>query len=92
MTEDTEPMYWKLAAGGSAILATMATRSAIKKGWRLFKKSDPPDDPASRHVSWGDALLFTALTGAAVEVSRLLATRGAARGWEALSHSERSLK
>ncbi len=80
MAPRKNPMMLNMLAGGAAILAAMATRAAIKKGWRLARKSDPPLDAESLDVTWGDAVLFTALTGAAVGVARLLVVRGMASG------------
>ncbi len=75
MTPNQKRKMWLLVADGAAIAAGMATRSAIKKGWRQLKKCDPPENPDSKDVTWVDALVWTALTGAAVGVSRMLITR-----------------
>lgn len=88
MALDMHKITWQLCAGGAGLVAAMAARSALKRGWRSVRKSDPPLNPESRHVRLSDALLWTALTGAAVGVARLLAARGAAGGWQRLTGTE----
>lgn len=78
---DVHRLSWKITAGSAAILAGIATRAILTQSWRQFRKSDPPLNPESSSVSWGDALLWTALTGSMVGVVRLVVTRSTAIGW-----------
>jgi hypothetical protein len=72
---------WGLVAMGAAALAGIATRKALDAGWHLVQDEDPPEDPASRGVGWGQAVLWTVATSAAIGVAQLVARRGAAAGW-----------
>lgn len=77
MNRNQQRKLWQIAAGGAAILAGMATRKAIQQGWRYAKKCEPPNNPDAKDVTWTDAIIWTALSGAAVGVSRMLITRSA---------------
>jgi hypothetical protein len=72
---------WTLVAAGSALAAGKLVQGALDRGWRAVTDDEPPDDPADARVPWGAALAWTAATGAAIAVARLLAQRGAAAGW-----------
>lgn len=79
---DSEEVLWKIAAAGVGLAAAVVTRSAIRALWRGAKDEEPPDDPASPEVSWGDAIAWAALSGLAVGVAELVARRSTAIGWE----------
>ena len=66
---------------GSAILAGMTARAALKAGWTAVTKTDPPLNPASRETAWREALVWAILTGATVGVARVTARRLATEGW-----------
>jgi hypothetical protein len=78
----SEKNVWTGIAVGSAILAGVAVRSALKTAWRQTTGEPPPLNPAHPDTSWKQGLLWTAALGAAVGVSRMLARRGAAAAWE----------
>jgi Protein of unknown function (DUF4235) len=77
-----EKTMWKLAATGAAVVAGMAVRSALMSLWRAVMKNEPPNNPADPATSWGEAIAWTAATGLAVGVARMVASRGAAAGWQ----------
>lgn len=77
----SEDARWSLVAAGSAVLASILVRNALKQGWRLWKDEDPPNNPADPEVTWRDALVWAGVTGAAVALGRVMARRGAAAGW-----------
>ena len=77
-----EKTMWKLAATGAAVVAGMAMRSALMSLWRAVMKNEPPNNPADPATSWGEAIAWTAATGLAVGVARMIGTRGAAAGWQ----------
>ena len=77
-----EKLLWKIAAGGAGAIAGALTNLGLRKGWKAARGSEPPQDPSSPTVGWGDALVWTATTAVAVAVARLVATRGAIAGWE----------
>ena len=85
LDEDTR---WEIVGAGSALLAGFAVRSLIKNTWRLVSEEEPPDNPASPDVSWGKAIIMTALTGMLVGVGRLAARRLATSVWKQEHGSE----
>jgi hypothetical protein len=76
-----EDRAWSLVAMATAALAGLAVRQALNTGWQLVQDEEPPENPASPHVSWRQALAWTLATSVAVSVVRLVAQRGAAAGW-----------
>ena len=77
-----EKTAWNVAVGGAAILGAIAARKLLHTGWRLAMHRDPPENPADPRVDWTEALVWSALTGAAIGISRMLAQRAATSGWE----------
>ena len=75
MNPNQQRRLWQIAATGSAILAGIATRKALQSGWRRVKDEEPPENPDVSSVSWTNAILWAAMTGAAVGVSKMLVTR-----------------
>ena len=69
---------------GSAVVASSATRWAARAAWSKATGRDPRivegDD-----TDWREALAWTAASAAAVSAARMLAKRGAYRGWQALA-------
>lgn len=76
-----EGRAWGLVAMGTAAVAGLAVRKALDSGWRFVQDDEPPDNPVSRRVSWGQALAWTVATSVAVSVVQLVTQRGAAAGW-----------
>ena len=72
---------WVVVGYAAAMLAGVAVRRSLEGGWRKVRKEDPPRQPASPETTWTEALLWSALTGMAVGVARVIARRGAASGW-----------
>jgi hypothetical protein len=77
-----EEQIWKGVASGAAIAAVVVTRPAIAGLWKATFRREPPGNPASRDVGWGEALAWAFFTGALVGVIRLVAQRGAAGAWK----------
>ncbi len=82
MGQTAEKTAWKIAATGAGIIAGVAARKVIVASWKAAKKTDPPTNPAARDTQWGEALIWTIATSIGVGIARLIATRGAAAGWE----------
>jgi hypothetical protein len=73
---------WHLVALASAGLAAVAVRNLLEVGWEWVKAEEPPQNPAARSTGWPEALAWTAASGIAIGLARLLAQRGAAAGWK----------
>jgi hypothetical protein len=72
---------WAMVAAASAALAGLASRQLLRRGWKLWRREPPPDNPAAPDVSWQDALMWAGATGLVVGVFRVVARRSAAAGW-----------
>jgi hypothetical protein len=75
-------LAWQGVAIASGTLAAAAVRRAAVTTWRSTKHEDPPENPASRDVSWTDALTWTIAVAVGAAVARVVAQRGAAAVWE----------
>lgn len=73
---------WKIVALASGLLAAKQARKALEVAWKKTVGGDPPTNPASPVTTWGEALLWAAVSGVAVQTARLVAQRGAAAGWK----------
>ena len=69
---------WRLFGGISAILAGVAARKALVKGWRAATGVNPPANPAQPGTKWREAIPYALASGAAMGLARMLATRKAA--------------
>ncbi len=69
---------WRLLGGLSAILAGIAARKVLTKGWVRSTGHQPPANPAAPGTEWREAIAFAVASGAAMGLARMLATRKAA--------------
>ena len=69
---------WRLLGGLSAILAGIAARKVLTKGWATATGHNPPANPAAPGTQWREAVPFAIASGAAMGLARMLATRKAA--------------
>lgn len=69
---------WRLLGGLSAILAGIAARKVLTKGWQAATGNNPPANPAAPGTQWREAIPFALASGAAMGLARMFATRKAA--------------
>lgn len=74
---DRDTQY-KILTAGAALLAGVVVKAALTAAWRAVKDADPPQNPESDDVTWGEALSWTIASSVAMGVGSLLARRGAA--------------
>ncbi|PYF99081.1 Protein of unknown function [Georgenia satyanarayanai] len=71
---------WKIVSTGSAVLAGLLANKLLDIGWKAVTGHEPPgegnDDPA---VSLTEVVVFAAVSGAVIGLSRQLAQAGAAK-------------
>lgn len=80
-----ERRTWQLVGALSGILAGVLTRKVLVLGWKKVAHDPPPANPAARGVSWSQALTWAVSSGVALAVTRLVAQRGAAEAWKAVT-------
>lgn len=88
MDDRSRKILWMLLGSGAAAGAAIVTRRAVGAGWHAATGEDPPKNPASSEVDWGQALLWGAVVGAAAGMLRVTARRGAALAWHRASGHE----
>lgn len=71
-------MGWRILGGLSAVLAGIAARKALVKGWQALTGHEPPANPAAPGTQWREAIPFAIASGALIGIARMLATRKAA--------------
>lgn len=69
---------WSVMALASTIGATVAARKAMTTSWKMATGKQPPQNPADPDVSIGEAVAWAVMSGVAVGVARMLASRRAA--------------
>lgn len=71
-------MGWRILGGISAMLAGIAARKLMVKGWRATTGNNPPANPAAPGTQWREAIPYALASGAVMGLARMLATRRAA--------------
>jgi hypothetical protein len=69
---------WSAMALGATLFATVAARKALTTSWKVATGKEPPQNPADPDVSMGEAVAWAMVSGVAVGVARMLASRKAA--------------
>lgn len=69
---------FKLLAAGSTVGAAFVARKAVTGGWKLVTGNEPPANPEDPEVEWAEAVGWALLSGAAIGLARLVASRQAA--------------
>jgi H+/gluconate symporter-like permease len=76
---DKQSMMAKLAGLGIALVAAWAAQQLISAAWQRTAGHKPPKPEDAGDARMGEIALAAAITGAVVALSRVLATRGAAK-------------
>ncbi|HSE72538.1 MAG TPA: DUF4235 domain-containing protein [Nocardioidaceae bacterium] len=69
---------WSAYALGATLVAGLAARKALTTSWKVATGKQPPQNPAHPDVSFGEAIAWATVSGVAVGVARMLASRKAA--------------
>ena len=69
---------WSLMGLGATLGATMAARKAMTATWKLSTGKKPPSNPEHPDVSLAEAVTWAVVSGVAVGLARMFATRAAA--------------
>jgi Protein of unknown function (DUF4235) len=69
---------WSAYALGATVVAGIAARKALTTSWKVATGKEPPQNPADPDVSIGEAVAWATVSGIAVGVARMLASRKAA--------------
>ena len=69
---------WTLMSFASMLLAGTLSKKALNGGWKAATGKQPPANPADPDVAMREAVAWAAVSGTAVAVARMLASRRAA--------------
>jgi hypothetical protein len=72
-------LAWRIIGTGSAVLAAAAAQKGLSAGWKLVTGNEPPTIPEDPETSWREAIAWAVVSGAAIGLARLVATRHAAQ-------------
>lgn len=70
---------WRVLGTGSAVLAATLAERGVRALWTAATGERPPEVPEDPDTRWGEAVTWALVSGAAVALARLAATRRAAR-------------
>ena len=69
---------WTVMSLLAGLGAAAVTRALLDRSWKAAAGKNPPENPADPDVGTGEAVLWAAITGAAVALARMVAQRRAA--------------
>ena len=69
---------WTVYGLAATTLATILARKALNTTWKVSTGKTPPKNPAHPDVSMGEAVAWAILSGVAVGLARMVASRKAA--------------
>ena len=69
---------WSLMGLGATVGATIAARKAMTTTWKVASGKNPPQNPAPPDVSIAEAIAWATISGVAVGLARMFASRKAA--------------
>lgn len=81
---ERNPGVSKIEAGiafAAATAATFVTRELLEATWRQSTGQAPPKNPTSHAVSWKEALLWGAVSGAVIGATRIASRRAASNAY-----------
>ena len=77
--DEKQSMIAKVIGIGAALVAAWVAQQAINGAWRMTLGHKPPKPEDEGDVRFAEIALAAAVTGAVVALSRVFATRGAAK-------------
>ena len=69
---------WTLLSLVAALTAAALAKKGLNTSWKAATGKNPPANPADPDVDLWEALLWATVSGTAVQIARMLATRHAA--------------
>jgi hypothetical protein len=69
---------WSAYALGATVVAGIAARKALTASWKVATGKEPPQNPAHPDVSMPEAVAWATVSGVAVGLARMIASRKAA--------------
>jgi hypothetical protein len=76
---------FKLLSGLVALPVSRLISKATGRAWTAARPDNPPHNPKEVQTSWGDALIFSMISGLGVAIAQLLTSKGADTLWRAVT-------
>ena len=76
-TKDSSKL-WSILSLAAALLAAAAAKKGLNTSWKAATGKNPPSNPADPDVDVWEAVLWATVSGTAIGLARMLATRRAA--------------
>jgi hypothetical protein len=78
-------LVYRLVGTVVAVPVTFAVRRALRAVWKRSRGTEPPKSPTAPGTDWKEALTWAAASATALAVSEIIASRGVARAYQALT-------
>lgn len=72
---------WKLGTTGAAIGAGIMAKKVTETTWKFITGGDSPSNPEDPDIDWGEAIGFALLSGAIVQLARMMINRESTRAF-----------
>lgn len=73
---------WKLATTGAAIGGGVLAKKVTETTWRFVTGGDSPSNPEDPDIEWKEAIAFALLSGALVQLARMMINRESTRAFQ----------
>lgn len=71
--------FWSLATTGAAIGGGIVAKKVAEGGWKFITGNDSPANPEDPDTDWTEAVVFALISGAIVQLTRVLVNRQSTR-------------
>lgn len=71
--------FWSLATTGAAIGGGIVAKKVAEGGWKFITGNDSPANPEDPDTDWIEAIAFALVSGAIVQLTRMLVNRQSTR-------------
>ncbi|MBP2707062.1 DUF4235 domain-containing protein [Microbispora sp. RL4-1S] len=79
---DKPDMMWRIVGGLLGLAVGFASRKVLGYAWEKATGKKPPASADSPDISLREAIAYAVVMGLGMEVTRIIATRAAARKWK----------
>lgn len=73
---------WKLATTGAAIGSGIFAKKITETTWKFITGGDSPTNPEDPDIDWGEAVAFALLSGAIVQLIRMMVNRQSTKAFQ----------
>jgi hypothetical protein len=82
-SDEKPDIAWRIVGGVVGLGVGFASRKVLSYAWEKTTGKKPPASADSLEISLGEAISYAVVMGLGMEIARIVATRAAARKWQA---------